>query len=91
MFMTACFHSSSCLHAQVTCLLHTSKPRLTLTFVDLHKQDRFNDCGVFAVTFTTALCFAQQPGKYIFNQTQMRPHLLRCLEMGNFTMFPITS
>ena len=52
-------YSSPCLRAQVACLLHTSKPRFTLTFVDLHKQDGFNDCGVFAVAFATALCFAE--------------------------------
>ena len=46
-----------------------------------------NDCSAFV----TALCFAQQPGKFIFDQIRMRQHLMHCLEMGHFTMFPIKS
>ena len=84
-------YSSPCLRAQVACLLHTTKPSFTLAFVDLHKQDGYNDCGVFAVAFATALCFEQQPGKFIFHQNHMRQHLLKCLEMSSFTMFPIKS
>ena len=38
---------------QVACLLHTTKPSFTLPFVDLHEQDRCNDCGAFAAAFAT--------------------------------------
>ena len=84
-------YSSPCLRAQVACLLHTTKPSFTLAFVDLHKQDGYNDCGVFAVAFAATLCFDQQPGKFIFHQNQMRQHLLACLERSCFTMFPVKS
>ena len=84
-------YSSPCLHAQVACLLHTTKPSFKLAFVDLHKQDGYNDCGVFAVAFAATLCFDQQPGKFIFHQNQMRQHLLACLERSCFTMFPVKS
>lgn len=55
-------YSSPCLRAQAASLLHASKPKFTLRFVDLHKQDGHNDCGAFAVTYATALCLAKQPG-----------------------------
>ena len=56
-------------------LLHTTKQSFTLVLVDLHKQDGYNDCGMFAVAFATALCFQQQPGKVIFHQSRMRQYL----------------
>ena len=35
-------HSSPCLRAQVASLLHTSKHKFTLRFMDLHKQDGYS-------------------------------------------------
>jgi len=48
-----------------------------------------SDCDVFALAFATAICFGHSPGKFQFNQQQMRSHLIDCLEKEHFTMFPI--
>ena len=42
----------------------------------------------FAIAYATTLCLGESPGKYSFNQAQMRNHLKQCLEKEHFTMFP---
>ena len=84
-------YSSSLLQAQVACSLHTSEPNFVLKFVDVHKQFGHNDCGVFNVAYAVSLCFDQQPGEFIFDQTLMRSHLATCLRLQRFTMFPVKS
>ena len=56
---------------------------------DVQMQARVSDCGVFALAFATAICFGHSPGKFHFNQRQMRTHLIECLEKSHFSMFPI--
>lgn len=84
-------YSTSSLRAQVACLLHTCKPSFVLNFVDVHKQVGHNDCGVFSVAYAVSLCFDQQPGELMFDQSLMRHHLVTCLQLQQFTMFPAKS
>ena len=84
-------YSTSSLRAQVACLLHISKPNFVLNFVDVHKQVGHDDCGVFSVPYAVALSFGQQPGECVFDQSLMRNHLATCLELQEFTMFPVQS
>ena len=85
-------YSTSLLRAQVACLLHTSKPSFVLNFVNVHKQVGHNDCGVFSVACAVALCFDQQPGELVFDQSLMGHHLVTYpLQQHQFTMFPVRS
>ena len=36
-------------------------------------------------------CLGKLPGKFVFDQTVVRQHLLKCLKMQRFTMFPVHS
>lgn len=54
----------------------------------IHMQSGGNDCGLFAVAYATALAFGQDPGRCLFNQQQMRPHLHNCFLYGMLTPFP---
>jgi len=83
--------SSTCIRTQVGSLLHTDKSQFTLKFVDVHKQDGWNDCGLFSIAYTVALSFDLQPGTCVFEQNLMRLHLIRCLESHKFTTFPVGS
>ena len=47
------------------------------------------DCGLFAITFATALSNVLHPGAYIFDQSMMRSHLLNCFENGKIDNFPV--
>ena len=84
-------YSSPSLRAQVACLLHTTKPSFVLNFVDVHKQVGHNDCGVFSIAHAVFLCFGQQTGELILDQSLMRHHVLTCLQSQQFAMFPVQS
>ena len=47
------------------------------------------DCGLFAITFATALSNGLHPGAYIFDQSMMRSHLLHCFENGKIDNFSV--
>jgi len=42
---------------------------------------------VYAIAVSTALAFGHDPAKIKFDQSAMRPHLIKCLEMGTFSPF----
>ena len=46
------------------------------------------DCGVFAIAFATDLSFGNDPAKISYAQSQMRDHLLLCLEQQQIEPFP---
>ena len=52
--------------------------------------DNSSDCGLFAIAFAVALCFGLNPSKLIFEQGEMRDHLLNCLKENEFTNFPFS-
>ena len=82
---------SSNVQQQIACLLKADRPNIELHFVDVHKQSGGSDCGAFAIAYATTLCLGKLPGKFVFDQTVMRQHLRKCLEMQHFTMFPVRS
>ncbi len=47
------------------------------------------DCGLFAITFATALALGEKPELFFFDQSKMRAHLWQCLERGRIEMFPV--
>ena len=46
------------------------------------------DCGLFAVANATALCIGDDPTSLVYNQDEMRDHLLSCLETETMAVFP---
>ena len=82
---------SSNVQKQIACLLKAERPNIELNFIDVYMQSRGSDCGAFAIAYATTLCLGKLPVKFVFNQTAMRQHLLKCLEMHHFTVFPLRS
>ena len=74
---------------QIAYLMRVSEPNLTLTFADIQMQVGGSDCGAFVLAFATAICYGHSPGEFHFDQQRMRAHLIECLEMMQFMMFPI--
>ena len=77
------------LQQQIAALLHTQEKSITLKFAKVSMQTNGSDCGVYAIAFATALCLGKSPQKLLFDESKMRPHLIKCLEDGCFTMFPV--
>ena len=81
--------AGSRVQGQIASILATSQPEITLNFIDVPLQSGTNDCGLFAISFALCLVLGRQPEEYQFNKSTMRPHLIRCLERQEMTMFPI--
>ena len=74
---------------QISSILATKLPVIRLKYMDVQMQSGLNDCGLFAIAFGTALSHGLHPGAYIFDQSLMRSHLLKCFENGKLSMFPV--
>lgn len=75
--------------AQIACLLATRKELIELKFMDVQMQSGKYDCGLFAVAFACALVCGEHPGKFLFEQQEMRKHLRMCLQQRSISMFPV--
>ena len=46
------------------------------------------DCGLFAIAFTLHLAMGDDPQHILFEQSQMRSHLLKCFQEKKMEPFP---
>ena len=61
---------------------------ITVKFVDMKKQQGSYDCGIYAIAYTTALAYGQDPTCHHYNQEKMRTHLRSCLLARKLKVFP---
>ena len=57
-------------------LVHTDKPELTVKMANVSKQSGTRDCGLFAIAYITHIANRLDPSLGIFNQAQMRDHVI---------------
>ena len=55
----------------------------------LSNQAGVSDCALFAMDNLTHLALGKDPTKVIFNQDELRSHLITILKTGNVTAFPV--
>ena len=70
-------------------LMFYSETQVTFQWVDIARQTGGNDCGLFVITIATSLCHVINPTEAVFDQSQMRPYLIRCLRRQEMTPFPL--
>ena len=78
--------------AQVATLLATEYSSFQLKYMNVQMQAGGNDCDIFAIAFTTALVFAEQPVNFSFkiiNQPEMCKRLHECFIKRQMSMFPV--
>ena len=51
--------------------------------VPIHRQTGGRDCGVYAIAISTTLAFGHDPAKIQFDQSAMRPHLIKCFILSS--------
>ena len=73
---------------QICAILKHESTMVTVNKVPVQQQHGSADCGLFAIANSVAVCLGHEPNKILFRQDKMRSHLIRCLETGQFTMFP---
>ena len=83
------FHQSSpCIQQQISCIMNTNYPEIVLHFADSQRQNGAYDCGLFAIAFSVSICYGNLPGNFRYAQSEMREHLLKCLNSGMIEEFP---
>ena len=83
------FHLSKHTEILLAKLLQTKQKSFTVKMSSVNKQAGTDDCGVFAVAYCTSLVYGQNPSMFVYNQTVMRTHLVKCLESKKLEPFPI--
>ena len=69
-------------------LMQSPSKEIVIRYRDVQWQSGGSDCGLFALAFATSLCSGIDPVTVTFTQSQMRPHLLLCIEKQSMSMFP---
>ena len=78
---------------QIASIVDTSQPKISIESVDVQKQCRSSNCGVYAIVYAiayaTTLSLGQDPGTLVFAQSEMRRHLFKMLKEKKLKMFPV--
>ena len=64
---------------------------LTFLWADIQKQEGTSGCGLFAIAAATSLCNDILPQNCIWPQEKMRKHLVKCIELGVISPFPVAN
>ena len=69
--------------------IYSPDPNITPTILQAEiKQQGNTDYGLFAIAYATELAFGHDPANFIFDQSQMRDHLFKCLTSKTIERFP---
>ena len=69
-------------------LIHSNYEKVTFNFMNTHQQSGTSDCGVFAIAAATSICHNEDLAAIQWDQSQMRGHLITCLERERMKPFP---
>ena len=81
--------SSPHVKLQIASLMFSSAKEIRVSFKDVQMQGGGSDCGVFAVAFATAIVLGNDPSCLMFDQPQLRHHLICFFEKQKMTMLPV--
>lgn len=72
----------------IAALLKCDKKKIYLLFSDVQQQPDSASCGLFSLAYAYSLCEGKDPTKIQYSVSDMRSHLLTCLEQLKFVPFP---
>lgn len=64
---------------------------LVVTVVPIQQQRETNNCGLFSIAAAVHVASGEDVGSIIFDESQMRSHLISCFEKAKVSPFPIQS
>lgn len=73
---------------QITGLLSFAGHNVHLQWPVVQQQRGSNDCGLFAIANSLALCRGEDPSRMEYQQSAMRQHLLTCFQVEHIKPFP---
>ena len=68
--------------------VESTDPELVVKVTKVQQQLGISDCGVFAIVFALHVALGDNLQKIMFDQSQMRHHLLRCFQKKKLLPFP---
>eukprot|EP00794_Sanderia_malayensis_P019327 gene19327-21251_t len=72
----------------IASLVHTNTEQIVVKIEDIQLQEDSNSCGMFAIANAVALCLTEDPREIQFDLSNLRSHLLHCLNKREMTGFP---
>ena len=72
----------------IVSLLKPSKS-INAQIMDVLPQKGAADCGLYCIAYCVSLAYKVDPCLFVYNQIEMRLHLMTCLEKGHLTEFPV--
>ena len=77
---------------QIAAIVQTKSPKIKLHLERVQMQSNSIDCGVYALAFSTDLCYGKDPATCRYaGSKELRQHLVTCFENGHMSPFPATS
>jgi hypothetical protein len=67
-----------------------STPSVTVTVMNTRKQAGSVDCGLFAIAYSETILSGKDPCNFVYDQCQMRNHLVTCFDKGYISPFPVS-
>ncbi|CAF4530702.1 unnamed protein product [Rotaria sp. Silwood2] len=61
--------------------------KVVLSFENVQQQVGGHDCGLFALTFATSLCYGDIPSSLFYDQKSLRNHYVNCIENNEIQRF----
>ena len=65
------------------------KESFTVRIKNVAKQIGGTECGLYAIAYCVSLANGQDPSTFVYDQREMRGHLISCFENKKLTLFPI--
>ena len=70
-------------------LVKTKSSSLDVNIMNIQKQTGTVDCAIYAIATVTSILLGQDPTSVVFNQKELRLHLINILEAKTLSLFPI--
>ena len=68
-------------------LIQSTKPSITVHVMNVARQTGSQDCALFAIAYMTSLAHGKDPTVVVYDQNDMRCHLVSCFEKHSLTIF----
>ena len=69
-------------------LFQWNTTKLIITVSRCLKQKDIDDCGLYAIVYSAAIAFGDNPSKLTFKQEALRSHLVNCFHVKKMLVFP---
>jgi hypothetical protein len=76
--------------ARIYCI-SSNHSSLQVRRLSVQQQQEHRDCGLLAIAYGVEVCFGKNPEELIFDQQEMRGHLLKCFASKMLLPFPSSS